>query len=89
MDLLELWLEEQAELHEGLLRMDGYDDCIVGISERFGQESCLIYDYDKVIAKLMKDGMSQEEAVEFYEFNQLGSWMGDRTPAFVRLAPAP
>ena len=83
----EEWLVEQGEIHEGLLKMDGYDDCIVGICERFGQESCIIYDYDMVIAKLMSDGCSEEEAIEWHEFNQLGAWVGDRTPAFLHSLP--
>mgnify|MGYP000206025117 CR=1 FL=1 len=35
--------------HEGLLKMDGYDDCIVGIVERFGQDSYFIYDKEEVL----------------------------------------
>lgn len=40
--------------HEGLLKMDGYDDCIVGIVERFGQDSYFIYDKELVLANLQK-----------------------------------
>ena len=72
-----------AEHYEGLLLMDGYDDCFVGVCLRFGQEPIAIYDRSKVIRRLMKDGMSEEEAVEFHEFNQIGAWVGDQTPAFL------
>ena len=66
-----------------LLVMDGYDDCIVGVVERFGQEPIVCYDKDKVIQKLQDDGMSRDEAIEFFHFNQFGSWMGDLTPCFL------
>jgi hypothetical protein len=69
--------------YEGLLKMDGYDDCIVGVVERFGQDSYFIYDRELVLEKLQKDGMSYEDAVEYYEFNQLGAYVGERTPAFL------
>lgn len=69
----------------GMLKMDGFDDCVVGICERFGMEAVLAYDRDKVIEKLVADGMTQEEAEEFFEYNQIGAWMGDRTPVFVTL----
>jgi len=69
-------------LEEGLL-MDGYDDCIVGILERFGMEPIILYDKKKVIGKLMAEGCTHEEALEFYEYNQLGSWVGDKTPGFL------
>jgi hypothetical protein len=31
---------------------------------------------------LVMDGF-EEEAVEFHQFNQLGAWVGDHTPAFI------
>ena len=68
-----------------ILVMDGYDDCIIGVCVRFGQEPIATYDQRAVLAKLMEQGMSEEEAIEFFEFNQLGAWMGDTTPCFVNL----
>lgn len=66
------------------LKMDGYDDCVIGLFHRFGMESVIAYDYDKVIDKMVSQGMTPEEAVEFHEFNQLGAWVGERTPGFVQ-----
>lgn len=67
-----------------LLTMDGFDDCIVGIGYRGGNQSTyVVYDTQKIINKLMKDGMSYHEAVEFHEFNQASAWVGDKTPGFV------
>lgn len=70
---------------EDALIMDGFDDCILGILERFGiDQPIVVYDREKVIAKLMdNDGMTHEEALEFYYFNQVGAWMGEKTPAFL------
>ena len=74
-------------VEEGLV-MNGYDDCVVGVLERYGMEPIVLYDKDKVIKKLMDDGCeTYEEAVEFYEFNQLGGWHGDKTPGL--LVPLP
>tara|TARA_R100001132_G_C3250547_1_gene77877 strand:+ start:212 stop:541 length:330 start_codon:yes stop_codon:yes gene_type:complete len=73
---------------EDALVMDGYDDCVIGILERYGMEPIVLYDKDKVINKLMENGCeSYEGAVEFYEFNQLGGWHGDKTPGFVVKLP--
>jgi hypothetical protein len=45
----------------------------------------LIYDYDTVIQTLIRrDGMDEEGAVEFFEFNVIGAWVGDATPCFLR-----
>jgi len=68
------------------LTMDGYDDCIAGVLERFGMEPIIVYDKQRVIEKLMQDGATDEEAYEFFEYNQLGAWMGDGTPGFISFA---
>jgi len=65
-----------------LLIMDGYDDCVEGIVERFGMNPIVCYDKEKVLNKLRKD-MSEEEAYEWFEFNQIGAWLGDATPCFL------
>ena len=76
--------EELADLHgEDLLFMDGYDDCIVGVCERFGMETVVAYDKGKVLDSLTGQGMSMEEAVEWFYFNQIGGWHGDKTPVFL------
>lgn len=76
------WIERVGEEHGGLLKMDGYDDCIIGTTTQFNK-TLFLYDREKVIAKLMREGpMSREDAVEFHEFNQAGAWVGDTTPAF-------
>jgi len=74
----------QGDDSNGLLVMDGFDDCIVGVGQRFN-DYFVVYDYRKVIDKLMDDGMSYEEAVEFHEYNQVGAWVGPRTPVFLHL----
>jgi hypothetical protein len=68
---------------DGVMTMDGYDDCIVGLVERFGQPDILCYDKAKVLSKLEADGMTLEEASEWFYFNQVGAWVGDTTPCFI------
>jgi hypothetical protein len=76
--------EELAEQYgDDILLMDGYDDCVVGVVEQFGRPPIVCYDRELVIRKLMEDGMTQEEAEEFFEFNQIGAWAGERTPCFL------
>ena len=56
-----------------MLLMSGYNDCIVGVVERFGQEPILCYDKNQVLLKLMKDGMDWE----WYEYKvNKDCWFG-------------
>jgi len=44
----------------------------------------LAYDEEKVIKKLMKrDKMTRQDALEFYTYNIIGSWVGKETPVFI------
>jgi len=66
-----------------MLRAEGFNEAIMGIVQRSGQDDVILYDTDKVIEGLMNgDAMSYEEAVEYFDYNILGAWMGDATPAF-------
>jgi len=71
------------DLGEALI-MDGFDDCIAGVVERIGQPPIICYDIDKVLDQLVSQGMTDEEAVEYFEYNQQGAWMGEGTPCFIR-----
>ena len=76
-------LERMSELNPKALKADGFDDAILGISSRIGDDSLLAYDYDKCIKILQKD-LSYEEAVEYMEFNVVGSYVGEGTPIFIK-----
>jgi len=66
------------------LKADGFDEAILGVASRCGQGDILAYDTNKIIQILIdRDGMSYEEAYEFFEFNILGAYMGENTPIFI------
>lgn len=62
---------------------DRFDAAIVGYVEGIGREDVVCYDKDKVLEILMEDGMTWEEAGEYYNFNILGAYMGEKTPMFL------
>ena len=68
--ILEWFPEEQ------LLKADGFDNAIIGVDESTMR---LIYSVSKCIEILCED-MSEEEAVEYFDFNVSGSYMGEKTP---------
>ncbi len=77
-------LERLQELNPEALLADGFEEAFVGICRRFGQEPLAAYDYDKCLEVLMRE-MSYEEAVEYFDFNVIGAWVGPNTPVFVEL----
>ena len=75
-------IEEYPEL----LKLDGFDDAIMGVVQRIGLQA-ICYDTHKVIEILMKD-MSEEDAWDYYSYNMLGAYVGESTPVFLeRMEP--
>ena len=76
--------EYAEEVEEEIVIYDEFEDAIIGLADRFGMDTSVAYDYDKVIKILMED-MSYEEAVEYFDFNVIGGWVGDSTPVFIKV----
>lgn len=75
--------EELMEmLEDKAITFPEFDSCVAGIVIRANGESVVCYDYHKVIAQLMLD-MSEEDAVEHFYFNVVGSNLGEYTPCFL------
>ena len=75
-------MDRLAEEFPDLMRMDGFDDAILGVVERIGLQT-VCYDLNKVIEILMKQGMNEQDAWDWYQFNMLGAWVGEATPVFL------
>jgi hypothetical protein len=61
---------------EMFLKADGFDDAIIGVEESTMR---LIYSVSKCLEILMQDS-SEEDAIEHFEFNVRGSYVGEKTP---------
>ena len=62
-----------------------FDGAIIGIGSRCGFEDVYVYDAVCVVNTFMaNDDMSEEDAWEHFNYNVLGSYVGETTPIFVR-----
>lgn len=72
------------DINGDLLWADGLLNAVIGIATRADGMRVVCYSIEKIIEVFMKrDGMTEEEAYEFYEFNVACAWVGDKTPIFV------
>ena len=79
-------LEFIQDNYPDVLIADGFDKAIMGIVERFGMNPVVLYNKNKCINIMIKrDGMTKEEAIEFYYYNIVGAHMGDYTPCFAEV----
>jgi hypothetical protein len=74
---------ESAE-DEPLVFVDGHDDAILGLAEVDG-EPRVVYDRGAIVRGLMRrDGMDEEGAAEFFDYNIEGSKLSPLSPIFLR-----
>ena len=76
---------EIAESYPDALLLDPeyFDDAIVGIIHDFNR-TAVCYSESKIIDLLMsEDNMDYDDAIEYYQFNILGAWMGEWSPMYL------
>ena len=59
---------------EEFIKADGFDEAVIGVVD-----DKLVYSISKCIDVLKQD-MSEEEALEYFDYNVRGSYIGEKTP---------
>jgi hypothetical protein len=79
--------DELSKYNKEMLFLNDYNsECLVGV--RFKQDTNIISVYDDYLCvqSLMEnDDMDEEMAIEYFEYNTRGSYVGENTPAFLTL----
>ena len=84
-DALREWI---ASYNPDALLADGYEAAIVGVAERCSQPALVVYDAAQCVEILIeREGMTDEEAQEWFSYNTLGAWAGEHTPLFLTRWP--
>jgi hypothetical protein len=82
-ELTEAFEDEDGD-DDGLLLADGFEDALLGTVVGACREPVACYDYAQCIQILMeRSEMDEDEAVEFFEFNTIGAYVGKKTPLFL------
>jgi len=70
-------LNEIIERYEEnvFIKFDGFDEAIIGVQE---SQMNLIYSYKCI--EILSKSMCEEEAVEYFYFNVVGLFIGEKTP---------
>jgi hypothetical protein len=76
-ELAEIWDQDLLFMSE-----PEYDEAIIGVMERAGGSPVIAYDTQKIL-DILERSMPMEDAQEFFEYNILGAYMGDRTPVYI------
>ena len=72
--------EAITSANERAMLVDGHDNALAG----YDTQGRAIYFIDAIIGTLMqRDGMTHEEAIEFFDFNIAGAYVGEYTPIYM------
>ena len=70
-------------LDPNTLYADGFEDALIGLGWQH-TKLIAIYDYEKCVEILiLREDMTHEEAIEWMEYNVVGSYVGEYTPIFM------
>jgi len=66
------------------MEQEYFDDAIIGVATSSLGMMAVAYSEPKVIDLIIKhDRMTPDEAMEYYQFNILGAYVGENTPVFI------
>lgn len=83
--LAEVVREYLAEEHPEAVVFDGLDAAIIGVATRHTQEPLVAYSLGGILECLRSQGMTDEEALEWYDHNIGCLWAGEGTPVIVEV----
>ena len=73
----------RSEVPEGALLLEEFEDALVGYGFQFSYPIA-VYSRKRCIEILMDDGIiDYEDAMEYFDFNVAGAYMGESTPVFL------
>ena len=70
------------EREESVVFADGLEEAFIGIGYQFHKPVAL-YSKNKAIQCLIDQGMDEEQALEYYDYNIAGAYVGEQTPIFL------
>ena len=70
-------------MKDGAITFDGLDDALIGVGSQWGGCSIAVYSETKILEVLRRQGMSPDEAEEWYSHNIRCLFVGERTPLII------
>jgi hypothetical protein len=72
-----------AENNEEAVAFPDLESALIGVGNQYTKKPLLIYSAKKILEKLMKDGLTYEEAMDHYGTNIQCLWAGEGTPIII------
>ncbi len=74
------WIQQSE--YDAVVGIDGMDDAFMGCTPN----GVAVYNLDRIVEIVMEDDeLSEEEAIEYVQFNIVDAYIGEKTPIFVEM----
>lgn len=82
-ELIEEFVTETG--HEDVLLADNLDAAFIGLTTN----GIAVYDRQRCVECMTEEGMDDEEAIEYLEYNTFSAYVGLKTPLFIDVLTIP
>jgi hypothetical protein len=82
-ELIEEFVTETG--HEDVLLADNLDGAFIGLTPN----GIAVYDRQRCVECMTEEGMDDEEAIEYLEYNTFNAYVGIKTPLFIDVLTIP
>lgn len=82
-ELIDACIKRHMADDETVLLADGLEHAFMAIGRQF-THPVAIYSKRRTMKLLQRQGMTREEAEEYFDFNIAGAFVGDQTPVFLQ-----
>ena len=76
-------MDALTDIRDDMVIFPDIADALIGYAEQYGQDTQAVYDKEKVIEIFKSQGMTREDALDYFYFNTLGLGLSEGTPMFV------
>lgn len=76
--------EHLADVNPEAILAVGFEKALLGLAHRCGKPPLAAYSVKRCIDIIMAEhGVRYEDAIQIFEFNVAGAWVGEQTPVWV------
>lgn len=76
-------IDQLSDLNPDAYLFENMDSALIGIGQIGHKEPVAVYSRAKIYAKLLADGLSDDDAAEYFYGKFVNTWAGENTPVII------
>ena len=76
-------IDQLSDLNPDAHLFENMNAALIGIGRAGHKDPVAVYSKSKIFVKLLSDGLSEEDAAEYFYGKFVNAWAGDNTPVII------